>query len=214
MSRTLNDEFSDRREPEADAVLDFWFGDAADPDNVKSRGKLWFSADGARDRTIRERFGALHDSAQRGSLEHWAETPRSALALLVLLDQFTRNLYRGTASAFGNDARALAVSREGISRGFDGELGVVERAFWYMPFQHSEDLEVQRESAALYKALLDDSPAPFIPFSRNTYDYAVLHCRIIERFGRFPHRNELLGRPSTDEERDYLDNGGHRFGQG
>lgn len=214
MSRTLNDDSSERRETDAGAVLDFWFGDSADPENAKARRKLWFSADAARDRAIGERFGALHDSAQRGDLDHWIREPRSALALVLLLDQFTRNLYRSTASAFANDARALAISRDGVGRGIDGELGVVERAFWYMPFQHSEDPGVQRESVELYKTLLDDSPAPFIPFSKNTYEHAVLHCEIVERFGRFPHRNELLGRASTDEEQEYLRDGGHRFGQG
>ena len=210
----MNDDCSEARRAEAAEVLDFWFGDASDPDNVKARGKLWFSATKAQDQIVRERFGALHDRAQRGALDHWVDDPRSDLALIVLLDQFTRNLYRGTASAFANDARALALSRDGIVGEVDAGLSVVERAFWYMPFQHAEDLAVQRESVRLYKALLDDSPAPFIPFARNTCEFAVLHCEIVERFGRFPHRNELLGRSSTEQEKDYLDGGGHRFGQG
>lgn len=214
MSLMSNDGCSDLRHPDAAAVLDFWFGDAADPDNVKRRGKFWFAATEAQDRAIRERFGSLHGRAQRGELDHWATDPQSALALILLLDQFTRNLYRGTASAFANDRRALAISGDGIARGLDGSLGVVERAFWYMPFQHCEDREVQRESVRLYKALLDDSPAALAPFSKNTYEFAVLHCEIVERFGRFPHRNELLGRSSSSEEKEYLDHGGQRFGQG
>jgi len=210
----LNDDCSDPAEPDATAVLDFWFGDSSDPDNVKSRGKLWFQAFAEQDRVIRQRFAALHDSAQRGELDHWAASARGGLALVLLLDQLTRNLYRGTASAFANDARALALSREGNDRGVDARLNVVERAFWYMPFQHSEDIEVQRESVRLYSALLDDSPEPFIPFARNTHAYAVLHCSFVEQFGRFPHRNDLLGRRSTAQEKAYLEGGGHRFGQG
>lgn len=214
MSQTLNDDCSNRGDPDPADVLEFWLGDATDPDNVKRRGKLWFSATRAQDRVLRERFGGLHDRARRGELDHWVSEPRGALALILLLDQFTRNLYRGTALAFANDARALAISRDGIARGLDRPLGVVERAFWYMPFQHCEDIEVQRESVRLYRALLDDSPEQLIPFSKNTYEFAVLHCEIVERFGRFPHRNELLGRSATAEEIDYLEDGGHRFGQG
>jgi len=205
---------SSNLEPDAGAVLEFWLGDATNPANVKERGGLWFSADKAIDDEIRERFGALHQRAGRGELDHWTADPRNALALVVVLDQFTRNLYRGSAAAFANDARALEISRDGIARGLDASLFVVERAFWYMPFQHCEDLEVQRESVRLYRALVDDSPPQFKPFSTNTYEFAVLHRRIVERFGRFPHRNELLGRPSTNEELDYLAGGGHRFGQG
>lgn len=214
MSRMLNDDCSDRLEPDAAAVLDFWFGDARDPDKVRQRGRFWFSAGADHDRLLRARFGALHDRAQQGELEHWTAAPLSALALILLLDQFTRNLYRGTPSAFANDARALAVSRDGIARGVDGALSIAERAFWYMPFQHSEDLEDQRRSVRLFRALLDDSPAPFVPFSKNAYEFAVLHCGIVERFGRFPHRNAILGRASTAEEKAYLADGGHRFGQG
>lgn len=214
MSPMSNDDYSDPAEPDAAAVLDFWFGDSSDPDNVKTRGKLWFQATAEQDRAMRQRFGGLHDSAQRGDLEHWAASPRGRLALVLLLDQLTRNLYRGTASAFANDARALALSRKGNEQGFDARLNVVERAFWYMPFQHAEDLEVQRESVRLFAALLDDSPERFASFSKTTYAFAVLHCEIVEQFGRFPHRNNLLGRRSTAEESAYLEGGGHRFGQG
>lgn len=209
-----NADCNDPLDPDATAVLEFWFGDPRDPDNARKRGRFWFAPTSAEDLSLRERFADLHETARRGGLDHWTAGPRGTLALILLLDQFTRSLYRGTASAFADDARALIVSREGMARGFDADLGVVERAFWYMPFQHAEDLAVQRESTALYRTLLAQSPAPFREFSANAYDFAVLHCEIIERFGRFPHRNDLLGRPSTVEEKAYLDNGGHRFGQG
>lgn len=199
---------------EAAAVLDFWFSDPVDPDNVERRGKLWFASTRAQDRDLRERFGPLHDRAGQGELESWSAQPRSALALILLLDQFTRNLYRGTASAFGNDAQALALARDGLGRDFDSSLHTVERAFFYMPFQHSEDLEDQHRSVQLFEKLAKSCPAPFRGFAGNFHEYAVLHRDIIERFGRFPHRNDLLGRRSTEAERRYLERGGHRFGQG
>lgn len=200
--------------PEAARVLEFWLGDPADVDNVAGRGKMWFSSTPEQDRVIRERFGDLHQAARGGELDHWSRAPRDLLALVVLLDQFSRNLYRATPLAFANDAKSLALARAATQRGFDEPLQVVERAFLYMPFQHSESRDDQRESVRLYRVLWDDSPAELETFARNTYDYAVLHCEIVERFGRFPHRNAVLGRPSTREEIDYLDGGGQRFGQG
>lgn len=212
MSRMSNG--ASGRSMEAEAVLDFWFGDPADPGNIERHGKLWFSSTKAQDRTMRERFGGLHDRAGGGELDSWLATPRGTLALILLLDQFTRNLYRGTASAFGNDARALALARNGIERKLDSSLHVPERAFFYMPFQHSENPADQRRSVDLFEALVEASPAPFQSYAKNTLEYAVLHRDIVERFGRFPHRNDLLGRQSTEEEKEYLEQGGHRFGQG
>lgn len=201
-------------DPDAAAVLDFWFGDLADPENVKRRGKLWFSSSDAQDRTMRERFGELHRRAREGNLDAWTDAPETVLALVILLDQFTRNLYRGTTQAFANDARALELARAGIDRGFDRSMHLVGRAFLYMPFQHSEDPDDQKRSVHLFKALIEDSSAPFKPFAENSWKYAVLHREIIERFGRFPHRNQLLGRDSTEQEKQYLQEDGHRFGQG
>jgi uncharacterized protein (DUF924 family) len=213
MSRTSNDAFNNT-ESEAQVLLEFWFGDASDADNVKQRGKLWFSSTAAQDRTLRDRFGALHERAARGELDAWMTEPRTALALVLLLDQFTRNLYRGTASAFSNDARALGCSKESIERKFDSPLHVPERAFLYMPFQHAETMEDQTRSVQLFGALMESAPEQFKDYARTLYEYAVLHRDIVQRFGRFPHRNELLGRVSTDGEKQYLDQGGHRFGQG
>lgn len=200
--------------PEAARVLEFWLGDPADAGNVAARGKLWFASTPEQDQMIGERFGALHRAARAGELDHWSSAPRDLLALVVLLDQFSRNLYRSTPLAFANDAKSLALARAALQRGFDEPLQVVERAFLYMPFQHSESRDDQRESVRLYRTLRDGSPAELATFARNSYDYAVLHCEIVERFGRFPHRNAVLGRPSTREEIDYLNDGGQRFGQG
>lgn len=205
---------SSKPDPDVLGVLDFWFGDAEDPENVERRVKQWFAGGESQDRVLRERFGPLHDRARRGELDAWVDTPHGALALVLLLDQFTRNLYRGTASAFTNDEQALALAGDGIRREFDRALNVVERAFLYMPFQHSERIEDQRESVELFDSIVSDSPEPLKAFASNTYDYAVQHYELIERFGRFPHRNELLGRRSTPAERAYLDGGGRTFGQG
>lgn len=214
MSSTSSADSSKPADPTARAVLDFWLGDCADPGEVKQRGKLWFKSTPDEDEQIRSRFGDLHERARTGELDRWADEPRGALALVVLLDQFTRNLYRGSRSAFANDSRSLAIVRSAIDRGFDRELQTVERAFLYMPFQHSERLEDQERSVRLYQDLVDDSPPPLKSFAGNTLEFAILHRDIIARFGRFPHRNELLGRAATEAERRYLEEGGHRFGQG
>jgi len=205
---------ADDIDPEARRVLAFWFGDADDADNIERRGRMWFAAGPADDLAIREGFGALHDAACRGALDGWRRHAREALALVVLLDQFTRCLYRASGEAFSQDERALALSRAVMERGLDRGLRLVERVFLYMPFQHAESRDRQRESVELYAALAAAAPPALQSFARNTYDYAVLHREIVERFGRFPHRNELLGRSSTREEEDYLEQGGHRFGQG
>lgn len=199
---------------EAADLLEFWFGDPSDQANLEGRNKLWFSSTRAQDRELRERFGALHVRAAAGELGAWMDGPRTALALIVLLDQLTRNLYRGAAAAFANDARALMCSRQCIERGFDSALYLAERTFLYMPFQHSEDPAVQRRSVELFEALAQTGSAPFDSFAENVHKHAVLHCEIVERFGRFPHRNALLGRPSTKSEKEYLEQGGRRFGQG
>ncbi|MBS1269588.1 MAG: hypothetical protein MAG794_00539 [Gammaproteobacteria bacterium] len=214
MSSMPSGDCNKRPAPDAAAVIDFWFGDPTDADNVDHRGGMWFSPTEAQDRALRERFRSLHARAERGDLDGWRGEPGTVLALVLLLDQFTRNLYRGAASAFANDARALAIAQEGVKRGFDRSMHFVERAFFYMPFQHSEKLEVQRRSARLFKTLLESSPESFRSFAENSYEHAVLHCDIVERFGRFPHRNESLGRRSTGPEKQYLEQGGHRFGQG
>jgi len=200
--------------PAAGRVLDFWLGDPADAANIESRERLWFGASPRQDAMLRRRFATLHGRARGGELDHWAGAPRDLLALVVLLDQFSRNLYRATSLAFASDAKSLALARAALQRGFDEPLQVAERAFLYMPFQHSESRVDQRRSVRLYRALRDSSPAELAKFAGNQYQHAVLHCEIVERFGRFPHRNAVLGRPSTRAEAGYLDGGGQRFGQG
>lgn len=188
---------------QAQGVLDYWF-DAQDARTAGGARRLWFEKSERTDAEIRARFGALVNAALTGQLDAWAETPRGALALVVLLDQFPRNLHRGTAAAFGGDDRALALARRMVQQGWDRELSLEERWFAYLPFEHSEGAEDQRESLRLFAALARDGlPEPLI--------WAERHAEVIARFGRYPHRNEALGRASTAAELDYLAQPGAGF---
>lgn len=170
-----------------EALLDFWF--------AQPKEKL-FTADPAFDAELRERFGALHEAAARGELDDWRETPRGRLAVVILLDQLTRNFHRGTPQAFANDAKALALAKEAADSGQASALGDAERAFLYMPFEHSEELADQERGVELM-AELDSDPA--------WHRFAVMHRDVIARFGRFPHRNAILGRQSSAEELAFLE---------
>jgi len=199
---------------EARAVLAFWLGDACSgPMRAQARNSLWFSANPETDRDIRTRFGALRGRAIAGELDGWADDPRGALALVVLLDQFSRNLCRGTADAFASDAKALAIARAVIDRGADRELEPVERVFLYLPFEHSEALADQERSLELFGGLAREVPEEWRLTMEGNLKWAVDHHRIVARFGRFPHRNTALGRESTEEEREYLEGGAATFGQ-
>jgi uncharacterized protein (DUF924 family) len=177
------------------SVLDFWFG----PEDAERAE--WFRADPAFDRLVAERFGPAVEAALAGELDAWAGTPHGALARIVLLDQFTRNAFRGTPRAFAGDALALAAARRMVREGQDDALTPMQRQFAYMPFEHAEDLEAQREGVKLIGA---KAPA-------SQLEWAVKHHDVIARFGRFPHRNEILGRESTPEEVAFLKQPGSRF---
>lgn len=182
-------------------VLSFWFG--AEPGVTRAE---WFRKDPAFDVLIRERFGALVDVAVDGAIDHWMNAPHSALARLIVLDQFTRNIHRDTALAFAGDALALLAARDIIGRGWDrGYLGV-QRGFVYLPFEHAESLQMQREALRLFAQLGRDEPA-----QQGLLEWAQKHHDIVARFGRFPHRNESLGRTSTIEEIAFLAQPGSRF---
>lgn len=185
-------------------VLEFWFGAPYDPARDETR-KAWWRKNAGFDARISLRFGALHDEAGRGELDDWQAGAEGCLALVILLDQFSRNLYRGDARSWVNDAGALAVARHAIATGFDQGRVSVERVFLYMPFMHSESLADQDQCLALFQALPDGNGA-----SANQ-KAAQRHREIIERFGRFPHRNEILGRPSTPEEIAFLAQPGSSF---
>jgi uncharacterized protein (DUF924 family) len=192
-------------DPRATEVLDFWFGRPDEAHHLQTRPE-WFRKDDAFDASIRERFGPLIDDALRGELAGWAAQPRSALAEVIVLDQFTRNTRRGTAGMFAGDARALAAARALVVGGADRTLPGVMRQFLYLPFEHSEDLTDQRESMRLFTQLGQDEPA-----LADLAEWARKHEVIVERFGRFPHRNAALGRESTPEETEFLKQPGSGF---
>lgn len=195
----------------ARSVLDYWFGDAGSSvAALDARMRFWFGS--GHDAEVREKFGELARRAADGELAAWADSPRRRLALILLLDQMPRSLHRGTAEAFAQDEKALALALSGMQVGADAALSPVERMFFYMPLQHAESHEVQDESVAAFRRLVGEAPDEM----RGAFDaglkYAELHREIIERFGRFPHRNRVLGRESTREESEYLQSG-DTFGQ-
>jgi uncharacterized protein (DUF924 family) len=185
-----------------EAVLDFWFGELDDTGMPRrERGSLWFRKDPATDRRIREGFGVHVERALDGELESWAGRDRGLVALVLLLDQFPRNLFRDSPRAFSGDSRALALAQDHIAAGHHRRLPAVHQAFLFMPLEHSEDLDAQEECVTLFRELEDITGLPLLgDFLR----YAEAHRDVIARFGRFPHRNALLGRESTPEELDYL----------
>ncbi len=186
-------------------VLDFWFG-APDSAEYGRERKTWFKKDAAFDALLRERFGALLDAACAGELDAWCATPEGALALVIVLDQFSRNCHRDTPRAFAADERALAIARAMVANGDDLRLPTVEhRAFAYLPFEHAESAEAQRESLRLFRELARN------PQAKGYYDHALRHAEVIARFGRFPHRNAQLGRESSEAETAFLRQPGSRF---
>lgn len=174
-------------------VLNFWFDELTPPQ--------WWRVDAALDARMRERFGALHAAAAAGELHGWRATPRGRLAEVIVLDQFSRNLHRGTPAAFACDGMALVLAQEALAAGADAALPVAQRAFVYMPFMHSESRSVHEQSLRLFST----------PGLEANLRSAEQHKAIVDRFGRYPHRNEVLGRASTDEELAFLQEPGSRF---
>jgi uncharacterized protein (DUF924 family) len=179
-------------------VLDFWFGPRGSPDSGTLR-PIWFQVNEAFDEEIRRRFESDVLDAGRGELDGLSSTAEGVLTLVILLDQFTRNIFRATPRAFAYDPKARAVARLAVGMGLDKLLSPVERMFLYLPFQHSEELDDQIRSVALFKTL------PMVPWRDEVLDYAIRHHDMIARFGRFPHRNAVLGRTSTAEELTFLE---------
>lgn len=195
-------------------VLEFWFADAGTGrEAIEKRQRIWFHGGAAFDHSCAERFSATLATAARGGLDHWRASPHGSLALIVVLDQFSRNIYRGTTDAFRQDGRALAVCTKGIDRGQDRQLSLIERTFFYMPMEHAEDREIQALSVRHFEALTALAPEDLRELLQANAGYARQHRDIVERFGRFPHRNAVLGRENTAEEEVYLANDAPRFGQ-
>ncbi len=201
--------------PDAEGVLYYWFGELQQGFPKTARGKLWFggSRKGGRiDNEIRQRFGDLHRRAAAGELAEWSHSPRGRLALLILLDQFSRNIHRGRAEAFAADALACTYARDGLRVGDDRQLAPIERVFCYLPFEHSEALADQELSVTKFEQLLAETDSAHRAQVADYLDYALEHRDQIRRFGRFPHRNAVLGRESSAEELQFLqDSSG--FGQ-
>ncbi|MFT3906461.1 MAG: DUF924 family protein [Steroidobacteraceae bacterium] len=201
-------------------MLDYWFGTAPlDTAALTQRMQLWFAAgDTAEltwqlDETLRLRFGPLMQDALEGRLDAWASTPRRRLALILLLDQFPRNIHRGRAGAYAGDVQALPLALTGMQLGADIALTPPERLFFYMPLQHAESLEAQEESVAAFEQLMNEAPDEQRGLFSGAFDFARRHRDIIARFGRFPHRNAVLGRSNTPGESSWLASGGDTFGQ-
>ena len=173
---------------------------------------LWWGG-AEKDEEIRDRYATLVESAERGELDDWTATPEGTLALVILVDQFRRNLHRGTAEAFADDARALRISLALQADGRDRMLPFTARVFLYMPMQHAEDPDIQRRSVVVFTALADEVAREHHDCFRGFADFAAQHCDLIERFGRFPHRNPILGRAPTAKETVFLVGGGATFGQ-
>ena len=185
-------------------VLDFWFGAQGSAERGHSRD-IWFKKDAAFDAGLHARFGALHSDARAGHLQAWEAQGKSALALIIVLDQFSRNMFRGQPESFAGDAAALRLARQVVTRGWDSGLLPVMRQFVYLPFEHSENLADQDESVRLFTLLAKQ------PEQAGLLEWADQHREIIRRFGRFPHRNAILGRDSTPDEIAFLETPGSSF---
>lgn len=197
---------------DSEDILRFWFGDDLDsPEEVARRSALWFASSSDFDRQLRERFDRLPDRAARGDFAAWVSEPRPTLALVLILDQLPRNLFRGERRAFQFDRDALATALAALDAGHDRRLHPVEASFLYLPLEHAEDLTLQDRCVELFERLARRAPSPLADLIESFTGYARRHGEVIRRFGRFPHRNAVLGRPSTPAERTYLEAGGERF---
>lgn len=191
-------------------ILSFWFGE--DPLRPLENIAIWFNKDPDVDQLITETFGGLLDEAATGAFDDWAKTPDGALALVILCDQMSRHIYRDDEMAFSQDARALKTAQIAIAHGFESHYSVVQRVFLYLPFEHSERLEIQDRSVELFQGLESEVYDPAEKaFIESALDFARRHREIIARFGRFPHRNELLGRENSKAESAFLKSGSARF---
>jgi uncharacterized protein (DUF924 family) len=191
-------------------VLEFWFGSGAwSPERLKERTTFWFGGDGAdaqalRDAEIRTKLEPLLERAARGEFAGWADSPKRRLALILLFDQVPRNAYRGTPAAFAFDREALALASEGLQLAADAALDPIERIFFYLPLEHAESLEAQDAAVAAFARLVREAPPELRDYCAYTAQYADKHRDLIVQFGRFPHRNAVLGRGSTPAEREWL----------
>jgi len=214
LSDSAGSTITDEDERNIERVLSFWFQERQlTAPQVDARMDVWFSDDPEFDAEIRDSFGGAVDLASAGQLSHWAQSSRGRLALIILIDQFRRNIFRNTPKAFAADKLALKLCVEGAMAKADAPLSPIERVFFYMPLQHAESRKVQSKSARIFRRLAE----VVSPTYRQTFDafadFADLHNDIVQQFGRFPHRNSILGRQNTAEEEEYLSGDSPSFGQ-
>ncbi|WP_157735804.1 DUF924 family protein [Granulosicoccus antarcticus] len=197
-----------------ESVLRFWFKDEASGRMDLPQSKRWFSGGKKLDLELQTRFGDLLELARSGQLDHWLQSADSTLALIVLLDQFNRNIHRGTADAFAADDQALAACQHAISMRYVESFSLTQKVFCYLPLEHDESPESQLRSVALFEALTREQGTPELhKFATSTLSSAHEHKRIVDQFGRYPYRNKALGRTSTSEELDWMAQSNKRFGQ-
>ena len=193
-------------------VLEFWFGGHdLDKEIVSNMSELWWRKNDDTDQQVRDRFNHMYEDLIHGDLDSWKTQPASRLAMIILADQFPRNMFRGTARAFASDPLALSLCQEGIEQGMDRKLRWPQRVFFYMPMEHAESLDIQELSIKQFKNLAADVPGDEQDMVYGYIDFAIRHWEIIKRFGRFPHRNKILGRVSTEEELEFLRQPGSSF---
>ena len=215
LSESMESTITDEDQLRIDAVITFWFRDQElSAPQIDNRLDLWFGSDPAFDHEIKELFAVDVENASEGKLDHWAKEPRGRLALILLLDQFRRNIYRDTPAAFEKDTVALKLCVEGAMQKKDRGLTPIQRAFFYMPLQHAESRKVQAKSVELFSKLANAVSATYQETFLTMAQFAELHRDIIDRFGRFPHRNKLLGRDNTPDEEVFLAGESPDFGQG
>ncbi|MGB2693251.1 MAG: DUF924 family protein [Thermodesulfobacteriota bacterium] len=197
-----------------DRVLNFWFGNLKEKELPSEEyRKKWWIKDHKNDMQIKDSFSDDLDLARRGELDDWKTTPAGAMALILLFDQFTRNIYRDTREAFSQDQKALEICINGLNKAFDDTLHPIQRAFYYMPLMHSEDMSMQEKSIECFSNLAKEfkTPQSIAKMVSGSFEYAMKHYEIVKRFGRYPHRNAILGRESTLEELEFLSGPGSSF---
>jgi len=196
-----------------ESIYNFWFGGDLSNLDSKKRNKLWFMGGKTVDERIRDRFESLVVRARSRELDHWTKCPRGTTALIILLDQFPLNIYRGDSRAYASEQYSVELCLRGIANGQDRQLSYFERAFFYLPLEHSESPQHQQLSIKYFTALRDEAPERYVDDAEATLKYAIDHKAIVDQFGRYPHRNKVLGRESSADEIAYLRQGGATYGQ-
>ncbi len=197
---------------DVNSVLEFWFGKLENnTDFPKDKATMWFGDGASYDDEIKLKFSSLHQQASNNQLSYWESSPDSLLALIIILDQFSRHIYRNTSQSFVQDDKAIALVKLGLDKAFDKDLFFVHRKFFYMPLMHAENLETQKLSIEMFSRLRDEVPKELTETYARSLSFAESHHYVIAKFGRFPELNEILGRESTEEELEFLATGKYRF---